>query len=124
VSQGTVTPLDLVNLIICNPVQSPLLVGNPSKLTLRASLRPLPFLNPPNTLQVVLGAGCAYGIHVTPRQTDRESRAAAATFGAGALLLVRQASAFTCFDLGVLSDTVQHIVEEQQQHEKQWMHGG
>ena len=38
--------------------------------------------------------------------------------------LVREASALTGFDLGLVSDAVQHIVKEQQQHVKQWIHDG
>jgi len=38
--------------------------------------------------------------------------------------LVRQASELTGFDLGLLNGAMQHIVEEQHQHVKQWIHDG
>lgn len=38
--------------------------------------------------------------------------------------LVRQASELTGFDLGLLNDAMQHIVEGQQDHVKQWTNNG
>jgi hypothetical protein len=78
----------------------------------------LHFLNPSTTVMriaasIILVASAPLGALAAPNPIFTSLRS-----------LVHQASELAGFDLGLLSHAVQHVVEGQQQHIKQWIHDG